>query len=214
MNKVLKIRKVVLFSTLAVVGIGIILSILSMMLKRDFVHEINAAIDLADQQTPKQPLAFLSKVNDNSSSMTIIFMLITPWIFYIFALIYIFRKGNFKVQGRKWPYIVMIVFGAISIIMNLAGLAMFANSETGLLTIKQDSMDDANFALVKKAIGAIWDTHESRYRLLIIVHVIATVVILGLNITQLVLIKKAKNNADMDYSEQIRNFQAKNNDLP
>lgn len=198
MDKILKIRKLTLFITLGLVAIGIIISILSTWLTNQYIDEVN-----------KAKIKDVSEIKKTTSALTIIFSLITPWIFYIFAIIYIFRKGNFKVQGRKWPYIVMIVFGSIAIIIGLSQLALNASRITGTIYISNST--DA----VDAAVGKIWSaSYKVKYQICIILHLIITLAILGLNITQLVLIKKAKNASDMHYSEQIKNFQPKQNDLP
>lgn len=82
------------------------------------------------------------------------------------------------------------------------------------MTLEGSIHTEANLKLVS-------DLYTSSYQgSLVAITLIASVcslAVIGFHIVQLVLIKKARDNSDIQYSEQIRNFQQhqpKNNDLP
>lgn len=198
MNKqLLKKRKLFLLIAMIIVAVGIIISIIKNL-------KLQHYIDDAQQAAPT-----LKMEGNTSTMLTIVFAIVLPWIFYIFAGIYIFSK-NSRVQNRKWPYIVMIVFASIGILMSVVYMAIYAK-DTGAITIKNAT--DAETAAVSK----VWaDSYKSTFKVLLVISAILSIAIIVLHSIQIALIKKSKNNADVDYSEQIKNFQQQpqNNDLP
>lgn len=180
-----------------IVAVGIIISIIKNLKMSHFIDDAKVAVP------------GLTIEGNSSTMLTIIFAIALPWIFYIFAGIYIFSK-NSRVQNRKWPYIVMIVFAALGILLAVINMAFYSR-ETGAITVKNAT--DAQTA----AIAKVWaDSYKSTFKVLLVISAILSIAIIVLHSIQIALIKKSKNNADVDYSEQIKNFQQQpqNNDLP
>lgn len=210
MNKITKIRKLVLFITLGLVALGIIFSVLAILVKKDFYNEFN-------RQIASGTIVGLLPKENEVGALTIIISLISPWLFYIFALVYIFRNGNTRVQNRRWPYIVMVVLGAVFILLHIYTAYTVMSNKTGLLSVKQDKMPDADYAHVKDQIASIWKTYESKHTFYIVAGIVLGVATLALNAAQLVLIKKAKDSSDVEYSKEIvaaAQAKEKQNDLP
>lgn len=124
--------------------------------------------------------------------------------FFIFGVFYAVSKKP-KTQGRKWPYITTIVTGLIAVILFVIRLTS-GNKDTGLVDLEGTTYVQKGIELWNDAKGVIHTT--------LIVGMIFALVAVVLAIVQLVLIKKSKNQTDVIYSEQVRNFQPKNNDLP
>lgn len=71
MNKITKIRKLVLFVTLGLVALGILFSVLAILIKKDFYNDFNKAV--ADKT-----IVGLEQKDNEVGALTIIISLISP----------------------------------------------------------------------------------------------------------------------------------------
>lgn len=209
MNKYLKMRVAFLIATIGLVILGLVLTFIANAKVKDFRSE---AIDLLKLNNNGAAIEDLAKTSSTSSMIAVVLVVVGALFFYIFALIYIFSK-NPKTQGRKWPYITMLVLGALFVLVKLAWtLPTYMKSEP--MTLEGSIHTEANLKLVS-------DLYTSSYQgslvAITLIAAVCSLAVIGFHIVQLVLIKKARDNSDIQYSEQIRNFQQhqpKNNDLP
>lgn len=201
MKKIKNIRLVMLLVAAGLVALGLVLSILVQHKVSTYRNELDDALTAAGNKVT-------DTAKNSTSSLGTIIAAGVSLLFYVFALLFIFNKSA-KVQNRKWPYITMIILGGLGVLLKLVSYAMIYNKAQP--TPLEGGLDTA---ANRQIVEHVWSTYKSSVTTLVLVGIVLSVVIIGLHITQLVLIKKAKNSADIDYSEQIRNFQPQNNDLP
>lgn len=151
------------------------------------------------------------KVDDASGGWitSLVASLVIGLFFFIFAGIYLVSR-NKKVQMRRWPYIVMIVLGVAAIGWKLWQVYMVvAWDHPNKLPETYDTPE------INKIMTDVWTaSYKSHTSMLYAITLVCSIIPFAANIAQMVMIKKMRNNSDSQYSEQVRNFQPKQNDLP
>lgn len=203
-NKYKKIRTIILLITITLVVLGIIVSVIAKMRVDDYRDDLKHQLELANVNTVvKSEKTFTALGTILGASFSL--------FFYIFALVYLFSK-SVKIQGRKWPYITMITLSTIVVLLRIFTFAtVYAKSQP--TPLENNLNTEANRLIVEH----VWSTYKSSIVIMSVVEIALAIAAIGLHIAQLVLIKKAKDSSDIEYSKEIvaaAQAKQKQNDLP